>query len=253
MTPGRPIVAAAGIGADWPVHVLFIGEERVRVLMRHQPGEVVVADLLLGHGKLATVCRAQMVAEAWSVRWSPTADRMSIVRVPTQPAAQRPAGTSTPYELVLYSIADCSPMAQLSEWHYDVAWEPRFLADGRLTVTERGPGNQRILHLYDHDGRPLRSFTLPDARQLVVGGLIGAERLIVSRGDDPSTQMAEILDLSTGERRGLGVGLRPIPGAAAAPGSLATRVFSAPTGLVLVDPATGLRTPLIPIASTRKE
>jgi hypothetical protein len=140
----------------------------------------------------------------------------------------------------------------VEETRADANWEPRFLADGRIMVIEATGEGSRTLRLLDRDGNLLRIFELGPGPRLSLGGLISANQLVVSAGEK-ELRTAEILDLATGARQPLGASLRPIAAGRIAPSSLATRVFSTPSALVLVDPATGKRSPLITIANTRKE
>ncbi len=245
--PGQPLVVTATLGDDWPAWVRFVGEDRVRLLTRRTGDDrrAMIRDLVLGRGTLDTVCQTPPLADAWSSRLSQDGAHMAAVLTADEsPSAD--AGTAA-RRLALLSTSDCSLLADLGTWRYNVSWEPHFLADGRLIASEKSEAG-RTLRLYDRDGHLLRSFELPARRSLNVGGLLASQLLVVSIADGAEPSRTEILDLTTGERRPLGTGLRPVASYDVAPGSLATRVFSTPTGLVLVDPATGARTMLVSTA-----
>lgn len=169
-----------------------------------------------------------------------------------------PSSAETPMtQLALLSTSDCSTLAVFGPPRSDTAGDIRLLADGRLVVSSKGEDprdrERRTIRLYHEDGSLLREFELPGRQVFRTGGLLDSNHLIVSFDGAGGTLETAVLDLTTGERRALGTGLRPVAGDAVMPGSLATRVFSAESGLVLVDSVTGTRIPLITIAKPRKE
>lgn len=124
----------------------------------------------------------------------------------------------------------------------------RFLADGRLAVTEEA-GERILFRLLSPEGSEQLRAYLPGSRVLVGGqptpGLLAvATRKLGS--DERKTWTSWLLDLQTGRVRRLANGLLPTTMGPREPGSLPSRMFYRRYGdLLLLDPATGkLRTVL---------
>lgn len=124
----------------------------------------------------------------------------------------------------------------------------RFLADGRLAVTEEA-GERILFRLLSPEGSEQLRTHLPGARVLVGGqptpGLLAvATRKLGS--DERKAWTSWLVDLRTGRIRRLDSGLLPMTMRPREPGSLPSRLFYRRYGdLLLLDPTTGkLRTVL---------
>jgi len=128
-----------------------------------------------------------------------------------------------------------------------VARWPRFLADGRIAVTESSPAGA-LIRVFDRRGRAERTIPL-HSRNVTLGGEIAPGRLVAALGDEGREKWrTSIVDLDSGTVRPVAEGLVPtaLLGASYAPnafpeaGSDATRLFTRDgREIVRLDPSTG--------------
>lgn len=155
-------------------------------------------------------------------------------------------------ELVAHDARTGVPRATLLSQPDQPLLGAGFLADGRIVVGESraAAGEPARMHLFNRDGRLLRSVVLPGGKVGRIGGEVAPGVLAVRLGNLESWAgrggNAVLVDLEAGTVRRLPVGHVPIPGAAwwspgrtpATPGSAASRLFRTPEGgLALYDPA----------------
>ncbi|MGV8039449.1 MAG: hypothetical protein AB2L07_05025 [Thermoanaerobaculaceae bacterium] len=177
--------------------------------------------------------------------WGIPADPLGELRL-----AYHPRGSER--ELVLHDARTGAPRATLLTQPDQPLQGATFLADGRIVVSEHrtAAGEPARLHLFDRDGRLVRSVEMPGGKLGLFGGEVTPGVLAVRLGNLESWAgrggHAGLVDLEAGTVRRLSPGYVPIPNVGwwspdrmlARPGSAGSRLFWTPEGgLALYDPA----------------
>ncbi|HPC82362.1 MAG TPA: hypothetical protein P5234_03170 [Thermoanaerobaculaceae bacterium] len=179
--------------------------------------------------------------DAWGVPADPLAE-LCLVYHPRKNAR----------ELVLHDARTGAPRATLLSRPDQTQQRVTFLADGRIVASEHGSaaGEPARLHLFDREGRLVRSVVVEGGRLGRFSGELAPGVLAVTVGDVQAWNgrggRAVLVDLEAGTVRQLAAGHIPISNAGwwlqdqlpAEPGSAASRLFRTPEGgLALYDPA----------------
>jgi hypothetical protein len=148
---------------------------------------------------------------------------------------------------VLLDGRNASEIAALGEGGAGVSRWPRFLADGRIALSESSPAGA-VIRVFDRQGRAERVVAM-HSRRVTLGGELARGRLIAAAGDEGREKWStSVVDLDTGSLRPVGEGLVPTALTSASyalnafpePGSEATRLFLRNGHeLVRLDPSTG--------------
>jgi hypothetical protein len=232
-------VASARIARDWgQVRGFFLDTDRFRVYVYPAPGgragRLEISELDARTKTLSRLGSRELPAGGVFLMADRSGERLVAIEWPTKRA-------------VLLDGRTGSEIAALGDGGAGVSRWPRFLADGRIALSESSPTGAAI-RVFDRQGRAGRVVAV-HSRHIILGGELAPGRLVAAAGDEGREKWtASIVDLDAGSLRPVGEGLMPtaLTGPSYAlnafpePGSEATRLFLRNAyELVRLDPSAG--------------
>lgn len=232
-------LASAHIGGDrGQVRGFFLDPDRFRAYLQPEPsGRTGVLEILELDARTRTLARLgsrELPAGGVHLTADRAGERLVAVEWPIRRAVLLDGRTGV-------------EIAVLGDAGVGVSRSPRFLADGRVALTESSPAGP-LIRVFDRLGRAERAIPL-HSRNVTLGGEIVPGRLVAALGDEGRGKWTtSIVDLDGGTVRPVGEGLLPtaLLGASYAPnafpeaGSEATRLFTRDgREIVRLDPSTG--------------
>jgi len=235
---GRTLASARVVGDRGLVRGFFLDPDRLRVYVQPEPsgrtGVLEISELDARTKTLTRLGSRELPAGGVHLTADRAGERLVAVEWPTRRA-------------VLLDGRTGAEIATLGKGDVGASRWPRFLADGRVALSESSDA-AAVIRVFDRGGRPEREVPL-HSRRIVLGGELAPGRLIAASGDEgPERWRTFVVDVDGGTVRPVGDGLVPtaLLGASYAPnafpeaGSEATRLFLREgRELVSLDPGTG--------------